>query len=196
MVASLGTHATLLAKLRNCKDQNAWREFNERYGELLRSFARRQGLQPADCDDVAQDVLLGLSRAMGGFQYDPARGKFRSYLKTAALRAIFARPQRKAGQMSVEELDERTHVAQRDDAIEQMWEDEWRAHHIRTAMRIVETEFNAKDCRAFCEYGLERHDPQEVAAHLQSSLDQVYKAKSMILKRMKELVDQQVQDEG
>lgn len=42
---------------------------------LLAGFARRRGLQGADCDDLVQDVLMALVKAMPGFRYDPHKGR-------------------------------------------------------------------------------------------------------------------------
>ena len=95
------THASLLIRLRDGADSAAWKEFHERYGELIRGFARRRDLQAADCDDVAQEVMLSLSKAMPGFRYDPCKGKFRSYLKTVTLRAIFRKTQQKHGEVAL-----------------------------------------------------------------------------------------------
>ena len=75
MSAQLTTHTTLLARLAKGDDSSAWQEFNDRYGQLIRGFARRRGLQPADCDDVAQEVLLGLSKAMPGVDCMAARAQ-------------------------------------------------------------------------------------------------------------------------
>lgn len=83
------THASLLARLTADADPMVWGEFLDRYGELIQSFARRQNLQAADRDDVVQDVLVALTQNMPRFTYDQSRGKFRSYLKTITLRAIF-----------------------------------------------------------------------------------------------------------
>ncbi|UCD76032.1 MAG: hypothetical protein JSV91_03740 [Phycisphaerales bacterium] len=57
--------------------------------QFFHGFARRRGLQPADCEEVTQGVSLSLSKAMPDFQYDAGKGKFRPYLKTATLHAIF-----------------------------------------------------------------------------------------------------------
>ncbi len=189
------THTTLVARLADAGDPAAWREFAERYGELIRAFARRQGLQPADCDDVLQDVLLELCRAMPRFQYDPSRGKFRSFLKTVVMRTIFRRFRQKRGatrQLNVEMEP----AAASDSEIEQAWEEEWREYHLRQAMRSIEVEFDATTRAAFRAYVPEGRDAREVAASLGLSVDQVYQAKSRILKRLTRLVGQQVVEEG
>ncbi len=196
MYSHSATHVTLLGRIKNQNDAAAWREFNDRYGELIRGFARRRGLQPADCDDVAQDVLLSLSQAMGRFEYNPAKGKFRSYLKTVTLRGIFKRHQRDHGEVGLARIDEATRAATNDHAVEEAWEIEWRQYHLRQAMRSIEAECNKTDVRAFKQYAVEGRDARETAEELELSVDQVYQAKSRITRRLSELIEQQVAEEG
>ena len=80
---SPSTHASLLERLRSEEAPAAWQLFHERYGPLIRDYGRRSGLQASDCDDLLQDVLLSLSRALPGFQYDPARGSLRARRATS-----------------------------------------------------------------------------------------------------------------
>lgn len=192
----LTTHATLLARLSDGSDPAAWREFCDRYGELIRSFARRQDLQPADCDDVVQDVLMGLSKAMPGFRYDRSRGKFRSYLKTFVMRAIYRRFRQKppgGRQLSIEQVAE---VAAEAPQVESTWEEEWREYHLRQAMRTIDVEFNRVERDAFDAYVVDGRDASETAEAFGISVERVYQAKSRILKRLGELVEQQVNEEG
>ena len=46
------THASLLERLSDAEDQEAWLTFAERYGPLIRDYGRRRGLQSSDCDDL------------------------------------------------------------------------------------------------------------------------------------------------
>ena len=190
------THTTLLERLSGGKDPSAWREFDDRYGELIRGFARRRDLQPADCDDVAQEVMLSLSKVMPSFRYDPSKGKFRSYLKTATLRAILRKSQQKHGEVALGSIEEATRIAEADTAVEEAWELEWQRYHLRQAMRALENEFNETDRKAFQRYGIDGHDAKETAAELNISVNQVYYAKSQILKRLKEVIEFQVREEG
>jgi RNA polymerase sigma factor (sigma-70 family) len=88
MGTQVSTHTTLLARLADGSDRSAWDEFHDSYGELIRRFAAGRGLQPADCDDLVQEVLLTLAQAMRSFEYDPAKGSFRAYLKTITIHAV------------------------------------------------------------------------------------------------------------
>lgn len=186
------THISLLARLGEGADPLAWAEFCHRYGELIRNFARSRNLQPADCDDVLQDVLMALTRAMPGFEYDPSRGKFRSYLKTVTLHAIFARSRQNNGHVSLPEVEA---AAARPD-IESLWDEQWRQYHLRQAMSRIEAEFNETDLAAFTQYALSGRSAKDTAGTLGLSLDQVYQAKSRILKRLSALIDEQVEEEG
>jgi RNA polymerase sigma-70 factor (ECF subfamily) len=190
------THISLLQRLSDPQDASAWQEFHDRYGELIAGFARRRQLQPADCEDVTQEVLLSLTRTMPGFHYDATKGKFRSYLKTIALHAVFKRKLQHHGEVDLQHIEQATRAACEDEETEAAWETEWRQYHLRQAMRTVAAEFNAADRQAFQRYAVEGRDAGETAQHLQMSVDQVYQAKSRILRRLSELIDQQVQEEG
>ncbi len=192
-MATYSTHLTLLDRLSAGSDAAAWREFQDRYGQLIRGMARRQGLQDADCDEIVQEVLTILSRAMPGFRYDPSKGLFRSYLKTITMRATFARKHRQPAVVGVELFMEK---AMDEDALEASWEMEWRQYHLRRAMHVIDQEFNASDRAAFAAYAIRGEDADKTAQNLNMTIDQVYQAKSRILKRLKNLIQTQVQEEG
>ena len=42
------THASILIRISEGLDPTAWREFHDRYVDLIRGFARRYGLQPRE----------------------------------------------------------------------------------------------------------------------------------------------------
>lgn len=196
MITQTTTHTSLLARLAGKQDEAAWREFCARYSDLIRGFAQRQGVRGVDCDDVLQDVLVKLTRSMPSFRFDPSKGKFRSYLKTVVLRCIFDISFQKRGAQPVGDVEREVCAAARDEAVESAWEIEWRRYHLRRAMRIVETEFNARDVAAFRAYGIDGQNVETVAKASSMSTDQVYQAKSRILKRLCGLVDQQIREEG
>src|SRR5215212_5323488 len=76
------TSTSLLVRLQGVPaDQASWAEFVRRYGARIHGWGRRWGLQEADAQDVSQDVLVKLTRAMQAFRHDPARS-FRGWLKT------------------------------------------------------------------------------------------------------------------
>ena len=190
------THETLLARLSDEPDPSAWRDFCERYGELIRRFALRQNLQPADCDDVLQDVLMALTQSLPGFRYDPQIGRFRSYLKTIVLRAVFKRFRQKRGEGPVVDIEQAVTRLATDADTQRLWDEEWQQHHFRLAMGTIRVEFNATDVQAFEAYVGQQLAAADTARQLGISVDQVYQAKSRIMKRLGRLIEQQTAEEG
>jgi len=191
------TQPTLLIRLGDCQDRVAWHEFCHRYGDLIRNFARHQNLQPADCDDVLQDVLMALTTALPRFRYDRSRGKFRSYLKTVALNAIFARSKNRKREVALDDVKSTSSgLVVGNHAVEHIWDLQWRQYHLRHAMRRIDVEFNEADRTAFTHYAIDGISAKDTAESLGLSMDQVYQAKSRILKRLSEVIEQQVHEEG
>ncbi|MFO0826602.1 MAG: sigma-70 family RNA polymerase sigma factor [Phycisphaerales bacterium] len=191
------THATLLERLTASEDHAAWREFCDRYGGLIAGVARRAGCDPNDAEDVLQDVLTSLVSAMPGFRYDPAKGRFRGYLKAVTMRAISRRRRQNgpAGALQVSGNDDAVTTAA-DTAADRDWEAEWRQYHLRMAMRTIDAEFSTHDRAAFDRYAVQGLGVKETASALGLTVDQVYQAKSRIVRRLSELIAEQVADEG
>lgn len=194
---SPSTHASLLERLATggAPDQDAWAVFADRYGTLIRDYGRRRGLQADDCDDLLQDVLLSLTKAMPGFRYDPAKGRLRAYLKTVAMRAVSSLVSKKTrqdgGGVSLEVVEEP--VA---DEGEALWEQAWRHHHVRRALGLLGKEFPERTLQAFQLYVLEERGADETASLLGMSVDAVYQSKSRVLRRVSELIAAHVSEEG
>jgi RNA polymerase sigma factor (sigma-70 family) len=70
----------LLQRVRDRTDAGAWAEFVDVYQPVLRAFLRRQGVIAADIQDVMQDIFARLIPALARFEFDPSRGRFRTWL--------------------------------------------------------------------------------------------------------------------
>src|SRR6185436_8977534 len=76
------TRPSLLLRVRDVNDDAAWSQFVEIYTPLVFGYCRARGLQEGDAADVAQETLRAVAKAIGKFEYDPQRGKFRNWLLT------------------------------------------------------------------------------------------------------------------
>src|SRR5580700_8615813 len=107
------TRASLLLRLRDPQDAEAWKQFVDLYAPLVYGYARKQGLQDADAADLSQEVLRAVAGAVGRLEYDPARGAFRNWLFTVVRRklsnwqAAQANRIRGSGDSAIQELLER-----------------------------------------------------------------------------------------
>ena len=73
------TRHTLIGRLQRPDQQAAWDEFVRLYRGVIENVGRGRGLQPADAEDLAQDVLAIVQRRIGSFDPD-APGSFRGWL--------------------------------------------------------------------------------------------------------------------
>lgn len=87
---ALATHtsATLLLRLQDIEDHEAWAVFVEQYAPIVFLWCRRFHLQDSDAADVTQDVLVKLMRRMREFRYEPGKGRFRGWLKTVTANTV------------------------------------------------------------------------------------------------------------
>jgi RNA polymerase sigma factor (sigma-70 family) len=79
--ANEATSATLLSRLHDKGDQEAWGAFARRYEPYVRGYCARQGLNPSDADEVLSAVNEALATSLPRFAYDPQKGRFRAWLK-------------------------------------------------------------------------------------------------------------------
>ena len=97
------TPFSLIVRLQQPGDHDAWPRFVELYTPLLVFWARRLGLQDADAADLVQDVFAVLLRDLPRYQRQPGR-RFRAWLWTVThnkhrdrLRKLACRPGDTAG---------------------------------------------------------------------------------------------------
>ena len=83
-----GTRASLLIRIRNPDDREAWRQLVALYAPLIHGLARQRGLQDADAADLTQEVLRAVAVAAPGLVYDPDRGSFRGWLYTVTCHKV------------------------------------------------------------------------------------------------------------
>ena len=71
------TRPSLLIRLRDHQDHEAWRSFNHLYVPLIFDFCRARGLQEQDAAEVTQETLLQITKSIETFDYQSERGRFR-----------------------------------------------------------------------------------------------------------------------
>jgi RNA polymerase sigma-70 factor (ECF subfamily) len=197
MIDSPTTQVSLLVRIRDRADSDAWSEFVDLYAPLVYGLARRHGLQDADAADLTQDVLRTVVRVAPSFTYDPARGSFRGWLFTVTrnqLRKATQARQRRVDASGDE--DERRLLEEHPAAegAEAAWEQEYRSRLFAWAAQKVQPGFQRSTWYAFWETAVRERDPQEVAADLGITVGAVYIARSRVLARLREQIRQVEED--
>jgi RNA polymerase sigma-70 factor (ECF subfamily) len=185
MRPELSTSPTLLRSLFGPGADAAWPTFVERYAPLVADRCRRAGLQPADADDVRQQVFAHLSRALAGFRYDPGR-RFRGYLTRAVDNAIRSRWRalaRKPGLVGRGGRDLPEPLAALPADLDDVLSEE-----LASVSRVVEAvrfEVGADAWAAFWLTTMDGLSGAEAAARLGKTPSAVYVAKSRVLARLR-----------
>ncbi len=184
------TRATFLLRLKDRSDRFTWREFHDRYGELLYRYARARGASVIDAEDIVQEVEMYLVKALDGFEYDASKGRFRAYLRTSVVRAMGRKARKTARQGELVDPHVFDYIAAAKDADSDVqWEREWRLHRLRWALREVTPEFAEVTLRAFQMHVLAGESAEHTAEELNISKASVYQAKSRVLKQVKQRLE-------
>jgi len=182
------TRLSFLGRLRNRSAARDWAEFDGRYRALLYGYARRRGASHIEAEDIVQEVMMFVFKAMDRFQYDPNKGRFRGYLRTAVTHAMARRASVRARQEPNLDPEGLAALANVDDSADAEWEREWQLHRLRQAMRSIAGEFEPTTLEAFRLHVLAGWPVDDTARHLGLSPASVYQAKSRVLKRLKERI--------
>jgi RNA polymerase sigma-70 factor (ECF subfamily) len=184
------TRPSLLVRLRDPRDAQAWQEFVRLYAPLVYRFGRRQGLQDSDAADLTQEVLGAVSGGIGRLDYDPQRGSFRGWLFTLAhrrlceLRARLRRVGRGSGDSDIALVLEECPAREDCDS----WDREYREAVFAWAAERVRPAVSATTWQAFWRTAVEGADGKAVAGELGLTVAAVYLARSRVMARLKEQV--------
>ncbi len=196
---SPATRASLLVRLRDGGDSEAWRQFLRLYAPVVYGFARKRGLQDADAADLMQDVQRSVVAAAPRLDYDPSRGSFRGWLFTVTRNKVFnfltSRRRRTDGSGDSDahqRLQEQPAPADGDGE----WEREYERRLSALAMERVRPEFQETTWRAFWMTAVEAVSARDAGAALGLSPGAVYVAKSRVLARLKEEVRRLQEERG
>jgi RNA polymerase sigma-70 factor (ECF subfamily) len=185
------TQPSLLVRLKDLSDEEAWDRFVDVYVPLVYGFARQHGLQEADARDLVQEVLGAVTTAIERLDYDSERGRFRGWLYKVTSNKyrdfIRVRERLCVGNGDSGVLRQMQEVpADCDD----LWELEYRQSLFDAACARVGPEFQATTWQAFWQAAVEGRPCPDVAVSLGISVGAVYIAKSRVLARLREEAQQ------
>jgi RNA polymerase sigma-70 factor (ECF subfamily) len=192
------TRDSLLVQVRSPANRKAWDEFALLYRPVIYRLARQRGLQDADAQDLAQRVLMAVASAIGRWEKSSEAVRFRHWLRRVARNAILNALSRQPldparGGTSVQEL-----------LLEQPGDDpqagaqielEYRRELYAQAARIVRGDVEAASWRAFELTVIENRNIDEAAAELGKPIGSIYAARSRIMRRLRQAVQELERDE-
>ena len=190
MTESPETRLSLIVRLKDGRDREAWGEFLEIYRPLVYRLAQAKGLQHADAEDVVQQVFGSVARAVDRWQPDAERATFRTWLTTIARNAIVNALSRRPLDRPSGDTVERELLAEfvADSAESQRLLVESRREVFQWAARRVREEFEPRTWDAFWLTAVEGREIADAAALLDKRPGAIYAARSRVMRRLRQIV--------
>jgi len=188
MTSDQETSPIVIRRIASSGKHGDWKEFNSRYGLLIRNYCRRICFSPKERDELVQEVFLALLQSLPRFQYEKAKGGFRAYLwRVVRNQALTLHRRRQARPLPLQA--EFLESSQDPDRI---WDEEWVRYHVRGALEQLGKETSSAHMRVFRLYALEKRPVDEVASRCGCSKAMVYKIKSLLLPRLRKIIERKI----
>jgi RNA polymerase sigma factor (sigma-70 family) len=191
MTESPDTRLSLIVRLRDLADQEAWREFVEIYRPVVYRMARLKHLQHADAEDLAQQVMSAVAKAIDRWEPDATRGRFRTWLRRIAENLIVNALTRRVSDRASGEEAERERLSQEaapEGPDSELLRAESKRELFGWAARQIRAEFQTETWEAFWDTAVEGREVKSVARMSGKTVGAVYAARSRVMRRLKEKV--------
>jgi RNA polymerase sigma factor (sigma-70 family) len=192
MTSTPSTRASLLLRLRDAQDHQAWIEFVALYEPVAYRLLRRRGLQDADARDVMQELLMAVSRSID--RWDPAkeRGSFRGWLRRVARNLVInwlKKNERRLLSTEDADVQEMLEMLPADSGPETVeFDQELRRALFQQAAQQVRAEVRPATWQAFWETAVVGTSPADAARKLGMEVVAVRVAKCRVLARLRAAV--------
>lgn len=181
------TSTSLLLRIRDHVDSESWQTFQLIYSPIIRAYCFRRGMQAADVDDLVQEVLTAVAQSIGKFDYQPEKGRFRSWLwmiTNNEIRKLLAK--RKGERIQIVSANDLDLFAATDSDSD--WVDLFSNHIFQVACENIRSQVEARTWESFEQAWLKQVPATSVATATGIPVHTVYVNKSRVLKRLREEV--------
>lgn len=175
------THPSLLKRMRDGEDA-AWHDFQIRYAPFIRSIGRKSKafLSENEIDDLLQETMVSLFRDDAVAKYDPARGRFHSYLYAIVQRNAIDIIRRRKRAESPEAID-----SSLDLSFQEIFDSEYRSFIIELLLDELKKIVSDTNFQIFQYLQIMGHSPQETAKAFEIPVGRVYTIKKRCVEHLK-----------
>lgn len=180
------TRISLLLRIKDVEDADAWAEFDAIYRPMLSRFAAARGLQQADVEDVVQHCMAAIHTHIETFEYDRQKGRFKAWLRTIVNNRIknIARKRREG----IAESGDLKRLKAREPAVEEVFDRVWMEEHLKHALRLLRLEMDETTLAAYEAYAVRGRPAEDVCRDLGVSTSQLYKIKWRVTRKLGEIM--------
>jgi RNA polymerase sigma-70 factor (ECF subfamily) len=181
------TSISLLDRLADSQDADAWQRLIDLYSPLIRGWLSRLQVPVQDVDDCAQEVLSVIVREITHFQHNGRPGAFRAWLRSITVNRVRELWRRRGEGPVPGQL--RSDLDQLEDPhsdLARHWDQEHDAHVVRQLLEVVKEECRPGVWEAFSRQVLDGEPAESVAAELHTTPNAVLIAKSRVLRLLRQ----------
>ncbi len=187
------TRQSLLLRLRDARDHQAWTEFLAIYEPLIHRLATRKGFQDADASELTQEVLLTVAGAIERWNPDPQRGSFRGWLiRIARNLMINFLAKRRNRPLVIGDTDFHRLLDEQpapESGESHYFDQEYKRQTFLWAADRIRPEFQENTWQAFWQTCVDGNAVKEAAAKLNMSVGSVYVSRSRVMARLKKEIE-------
>ena len=196
MDSSPKTRFSLIEKIKDPGDAEAWSEFTAIYYPLVFEICRKKGLQHADATDITQEVLSRVADAVEKYDSDRPGATFRGWLYriTRNLTVDFFRRRAKDPLANAALTSDWNEIREPSSAEDREFLFEFRKHMFAVVAKTVQANVSPKAWAVFWKTEIEGVDVQAAAEELQMSHGALYVAKSRVIAKLKEEVQKRMNE--
>jgi len=184
---SHSTSESLLFRLRESDNSEAWSRFSDLYTPLIFFWARKNGLDAHDASDLVQEVMTLVFQKLPEFQYDPDRS-FRGWLRQVTLSKHRERLRKKKLNIDAVSQTHLSNLAENGQATSagQTWDQDYCRNLVSSAVELMRKEFAPNTWQALKQFVSTDQTAQEIAESTGVSTSTIYTAKSRLMKRLRQ----------
>jgi len=203
MNTEIPTLSTSLLHRVQTMQPEAWSRMVDVFSPIVYRWGRQAGLSGADAADVVQDVFVAVSQNISRFTRQKEKASFRSWLATIArnrISDIYRRnsrsPQAQGGTTALGMLHNAPTVPEKSQPVSNADLQEsvslFRLNEQLPPqiLKIVKSNFDSKTWQAFWDTAVNGDLAVDVAERLGMSVASVYQAKSRILRRLRDRMEE------
>ena len=138
------TRKTLLQRVQDKDDKEAWDDFVFYYRDFLKMVLVKMNFNEQDSNDVIQEVLLKLWKKLPDFTTD-GKAKFRTWLSRIIRNSAIDYLRK---QKETEEISEEPEIANEPE-VSKFIQEEWEVHIVALALKKIQPVFSEKAMLAF-----------------------------------------------
>ncbi len=186
------TRASLLIRLQDVDEVDAWETFLALYSPVVYRTARRLNLQAADAENVVQEVLPAVSRSIGQWLQRDDRGSFRAWLlriaRNKAIDVLTHRSTRPFHNGDVSHLGAPKLSSICESTASNSLDDEYRWELFSQAAKEVQKVVTAQTWDAFWMTTVEGVSIEDAAGRLNVRTGVIYLSRCRVIERIKRIV--------